>query len=166
MSELCGRRERVPVTESSLKGKSVSELVRFVYSIVEELESRFEGRRFTPDGHLVGSLGEAIAQDRYELRLLPPSSPIHDARSRSGRLIQIKLTQRRSIGLRSTPDYLIVLQMDRSGTISEVYNGPGGAPWKAAGKLQKNGQRSIGITKLRSLDTLVDESERIPERSP
>jgi len=32
-----------------------------IYEAVEELRQEFPGRPFTPDGHLVGSIGEVIA---------------------------------------------------------------------------------------------------------
>jgi hypothetical protein len=39
----------------------VPALVSRLYEIVDELEEIFPGRHFTPDGHLVGSLGESLA---------------------------------------------------------------------------------------------------------
>ena len=47
-----------------------SRLIRDLYQIVARLEEAFPGRRFTPDGHLVGSLGEVFAAERYGLTLL------------------------------------------------------------------------------------------------
>jgi len=47
----------------------VPELVQTLYKIVQELEACYPGRHFTPDGHLVGSLGEVLAANRYRLRL-------------------------------------------------------------------------------------------------
>jgi hypothetical protein len=32
--------------------------VAAIYRAVEELEKAYHGRKFTPDGHLVGSIGE------------------------------------------------------------------------------------------------------------
>ena len=39
----------------------VGELLASLYRIVHRLEVLFPGRKFTPDGHLVGSIGEVIA---------------------------------------------------------------------------------------------------------
>jgi hypothetical protein len=37
-----------------------------IYKAVEELTSwRYPGRPFTPDGHLVGSIGEVIAMEAF-----------------------------------------------------------------------------------------------------
>ncbi|WP_155253486.1 DUF6998 domain-containing protein [Bradyrhizobium japonicum] len=35
-----------------------------IYRAVAELEALYPGRKFTPDGHLVGSIGEVIAAVR------------------------------------------------------------------------------------------------------
>ncbi|MBW8042608.1 MAG: hypothetical protein FVQ85_21795 [Planctomycetes bacterium] len=40
---------------------SIPSIVQELYSIVDRLEELFPGRRFTPDGHLVGSIGEVLA---------------------------------------------------------------------------------------------------------
>ncbi|MGQ0721719.1 MAG: DUF6998 domain-containing protein, partial [Candidatus Eiseniibacteriota bacterium] len=45
-------------------------LVRRLYGIVRDLEAAFPGRKFTLDGHLVGSIGEVLAAHRYGLELL------------------------------------------------------------------------------------------------
>jgi hypothetical protein len=81
-------------------------LVKDLYAVVARLESLFPGRRFTLDGHLVGSIGEVLAAARYGLELLPPSTKRHDARARDGRLVQVKATQTNSMGLRSKAQHL------------------------------------------------------------
>jgi len=45
-----------------------------LYQVVAELESIFPGRPFTPDGHMVGSIGECLVADAYDLELMPPSA--------------------------------------------------------------------------------------------
>jgi hypothetical protein len=60
--------------------EKIPELLNRRYQIVSELESLFPGKKFTPDGHLVGSLGEVIAAHDYDLVLLENSTKIHDAR--------------------------------------------------------------------------------------
>ena len=129
----------------------IPELVERLYSIVGELEELFPGRKFTPDGHLVGSLGEVIAAERYGLTLLTASAKTHDATDDEGRLIQIKATQGKTIGISSEPDYLLVLKLEKDGSAEEIYYGPGKPVWDACGKMQKNGQRFIGLGRLRRL---------------
>lgn len=46
--------------------------VKNIYKAVSELEAMFPGRSFTPDGHMVGSLGECLVADAYNLKLMPP----------------------------------------------------------------------------------------------
>lgn len=36
-------------------------IIEELYGLVRELEEMFPGRHFTPDGHLVGSIGECLA---------------------------------------------------------------------------------------------------------
>ena len=59
-------------------------LIRQLYAVVAELEKEFEGRRFTPDGHLVGSIGEVVAAYAFGLKLLPASNERHDAVAADG----------------------------------------------------------------------------------
>jgi hypothetical protein len=40
-----------------------------IYRAVAELEKLYPGRKFTPDGHLVGSIGEVIAAEHFGLTL-------------------------------------------------------------------------------------------------
>jgi hypothetical protein len=140
----------------------IPQLLRELYRIVGRLETLFPGRRFTLDGHLVGSIGEVLAAYAYGLELLPPSTETHDAQAEDGRLIQIKATQRTSVGLRSAPEYLLVLKILPGGDWQEIYNGPGRIAWQNAGKMQKNGQRSITVGKLAQLMDTVTGTERIP----
>jgi len=143
----------------------IPELAARLYAIVDELEALFPARRFTPDGHLVGSLGEVWAAFLYGLDLFSGSAPGHDARSQDGRPVQIKATQGKSVALRSEPQHLIVLHLARHGTPTEIYNGPGAGPWRCAGRRQSNGQRSIGLGKLRQLMETVPEKHRLPRRA-
>lgn len=142
----------------------VPELVSRLYAVVDELETLFPGRHFTPDGHLVGSLGEVWAAHLYGIALHPASSATHDGLSPSGKQVQVKATQGSSVALSSVPDHLVVLRLQRHGNPEEYYNGPGALAWHAAGKMQKNGQRSVSLTKLRRLMESVGSADRIPWR--
>ena len=146
--------------------EKVPGLVGELYALVAQLEALFPGRRFTPDGHLVGSIGEVIAAHRYGLELLPHSAQGHDARAPSGTLVEIKATQGNSVALREQPDHLIVLRLSREGAALEIYNGPGAPVWSAAGAMQRNGQRPVSLSKLRLLMAQVPEALRLPERAP
>ena len=146
--------------------EDVPDLVCQLYSLVAQFEALFPGRRFTPDGHLVGSIGEVIAAHRYGLELLPHSARGHDACSASGTLVEIKATQGSSVALREQPTHLIVLHLSKLGQAAEVYNGPGASVWEAAGAMQRNGQRPISLSRLRKLMQVVPEALRIPQCPP
>ena len=140
----------------------VPELLASLYVIVDRLEELFPGRKFTPDGHLVGSIGEVIAARMFDLTLLKSSFPDHDAVTDDGRRVQIKLTQGTGrVALRAKPDYLLVLRLAPDRSIEVVYNGSGQQPWNRAGKIQKNGQRSISLSLLRCIDSAVEDANRI-----
>jgi len=144
--------------------EKIPALVRELYKIVDQLEAHFPGRKFTPDGHLVGSIGEVIAAAKYGIELLPASAEGHDAKASDGRLVQIKATQGVRVALRSEPEHLIVLFIERSGDTREIYNGPGPVVWEQCGKMQKNGQRPISVAKLTALNTMIPPSERLESR--
>ncbi|MDE0661073.1 MAG: hypothetical protein OXI79_15645 [Gammaproteobacteria bacterium] len=145
----------------------VPALLGSLYEIVEGLEALFPGRKFTPDGHLVGSIGEAVAARMFDLRLLPASTPEHDATTADRQtLVQIKLTQgKRGVAMRAEPKHLLVLRLDADLGVEVVYNGRGHAPWSSAGKLQRNGQRAISLAKLRKLNVAAPDEHRLPIRN-
>jgi len=142
----------------------VGRLIKSLYDVVRELEKEFvdEKRKFTLDGHLVGSIGEVVAAYSFGLTLLPPSEKTHDAK-KDGKMIQIKLTGGNdSVALSSKPEHLIVLQLQNL-KFCLVYNGPGAEPWaKCSGDPAKRGQRPIRLTMLKKLQGQVSESDKIP----
>lgn len=136
--------------------------VKQLIKIVNELEKEFVGRKFTLDGHLVGSIGEVLAAYYYGLELLPPSAKTHDAISQDGKSIQIKITQATSVLITSEPEYLIVLFLDKeNGDVYEVYNGPGEEPWKSSYLYEKHNTNYMRLSSLLQLDCQVDEKDRI-----
>jgi hypothetical protein len=101
---------------------------------------------------MVGSIGEVIAAEAFDLKLLPCSSPGHDAIDPKGRNVQIKLTGGSIAALRATCDRLLVMRIMSDRMHAEViYNGDGAPVWQAAGPMRKNGQRSISVKKLREM---------------
>lgn len=143
--------------------REVGDRLQQIYSHVQRLEELFPGRSFTPDGHMVGSIGEAWARWMYGLTLLPSSAECHDATCSDGRFVQIKATQgNSSVAMYGESKHLVVLQITPTGLPIEVYNGPGATPWNEAGKVQKNGQRSIRLSRLRVLMKTVDRASMLP----
>ena len=139
----------------------LSDKIKQLYKITNDLEQTYPGRKFTVDGHLVGSIGEVIVAEHYGLSLLPNSTKTHDAVSKEGKQVQIKATQVKGIAISSEPDYLIVIRILPDGSWEEIYNGPGKTAWESAGKMQKNGQRPISLSKLRNLMGSVDAKDKI-----
>ena len=139
-------------------------LVKQLYNTVNELELMFPGRHFTPDGHLVGSLGECLVADAYDLQLLSASNKGYDAITKEGLKVEIKATQSKSIAFRSEPEHAIIIKIMPDGTFEEIYNGLGARVWQQfANKNQpSNGQFQISITKLRALNEMVSDEERVP----
>jgi hypothetical protein len=80
--------------------------------------------------------------------------------------VQIKLTQRSSVALSSCPEHLLVHKLHPDGTHEEIYNGPGGHVWAwRESHIQKNGQASISLSRLRGLMEQMDLELRLPEKS-
>ena len=143
----------------------VPKLVGRLYAVVAELEALFPGRKFTPDGHLVGSIGEVIAAHRFELNLYPASTLAHDAVAKDGRRVEVKATQGQSVAMRAEPEHLIVLHLGKDGQALEVFNGPGSLAWARAGAMQKNGQRPISLFQLKKLMQDVPPGARLPAQN-
>ncbi len=139
-------------------------LVKQLYATVNELETMFPGRHFTPDGHMVGSLGECIVADVYNLELKAASNKGYDAVTETGLEVEIKATQSKSVAFRSQPQHTIIIKILRDGTFEEIYNGPGALVWdQFTGKrLPSNGQFQISLNKLRQLNQTVAQSDRVP----
>lgn len=124
------------------------------------------GRPFSPDGHLVGSLGEVLAAELLDLTLMPPSNNGYDAVDRDGTKVEIKTTTRRSVGLSTSgtrAERLVVVMLDRDGNASIVYDGECDVAWAAAGKPQKNGQRAISLTRLGQLPPMSSAESQEPD---
>ncbi|HHP5490145.1 DUF6998 domain-containing protein [Aeromonas veronii] len=143
--------------------KRFQRLVQQLYSTVEELEKMFPGRHFTPDGHMVGSIGECLVADAYGLELMNASNKGYDALSPSGLQVEIKATQAKSVAFHSQPEHTIAIKILPNGTFEEIFNGPGNLVWQQFdGKpLPSNGQYQISLNKLKELNKQVDKSQRI-----
>lgn len=139
----------------------VRTLLDSLYGSAERLEALFPGRKFTLDGHLVGSIGEVIAAYMFDLTLNPASTMAHDALCPDGRRVEIKFTQGRTVAIRHEPDHLLVLHRARGANVRVVYNGPGTHPWSNAGRIQSNGQRPISLAHLTRLDAAIANEQRL-----
>ncbi len=125
-----------------------------IYKAVDELSSLYPHRKFTPDGHLVGSIGEVVASAALGLTLYPNSHPGHDAYDANGRDVQIKMTAGKSVSLYSICDRLVVLKITSPEWAEIIYDGSGQLAWNIAGKMGKNGQRPVSLSKLKILQSV------------
>jgi Family of unknown function (DUF6998) len=130
---------------------SLPEPVAKIYEAVEAPSAAYPGRPFTPDGHLVGSIGEVIAAEALALKLVPPSTEGFDAIDSEGREVQIKLTSTRGVSLNADCDRLVIMRIADRFYADLVYDGDGASVWERAGKMQKNGQRRISFARMRDL---------------
>lgn len=140
--------------------EEVPVLIGDLIKTTKRLNTLFAGRPFTPDGHLVGSIGEVVAEYIYGVRLEPCSTPQVDAHTQDGRSVQIKLTgaNGNSFGFRwsnRTPTkaaiLLIALKLTEKG-FEEIYNGPFPEDLLRGRRDTSNGQISISLAKLRELN--------------
>ncbi|WP_251158233.1 DUF6998 domain-containing protein [Caniella muris] len=54
-------------------GAETAQAIRELYAVTNRLGALYPGRHFTPDGHMVGSLGEVVAAEHYGLKLFTAS---------------------------------------------------------------------------------------------
>jgi Family of unknown function (DUF6998) len=132
------------------KRVSLPEPVARIYKATADLEALYPDRKFTPDGHLVGSIGEVIAAETLGLTLYPMSRRGHDAYDANG-AVQIKMTAGTSVAMYATCDRLVVLRVVSPEEAEIVYDGPGQPAWENAGKKGKNGQRRVSLSRLRAI---------------
>ena len=73
----------------------LQKIITELWQIVGRLENSYseDNKKFTIDGHLLGSIGEVYAKEKFKLKLLPNSEKTHDAEDElTGEKYQIKIT--------------------------------------------------------------------------
>ena len=153
---------------------TIHEKLKQLFQIVEQLETEYAeyNRKFTIDGHLIGSIGEVIVAEAFDLELEKNSTPVIDAHTKDGtnRTVQIKATQIDRVSFsgkhenEDAPDQVIVISIDKSGGSVVEFNGPGKLIYENLGKPQKNGQSQISLAKLRRLMDDVPEEQQLPQK--
>jgi hypothetical protein len=142
-------------------------LVRSLYRITSKLKDLYPHRNFTPDGILVGSLGEVLAEFHYGLEPLNTGTKAHDC-SINGLRVQVKTTQRDSIQMGEPCEHLIALKLMPDGTAEEFFNGPGHLVWDLVKHkpMPKNGLYAVRLNKLRQLMNGVPAKKRVARVQP
>ncbi|MCB6232193.1 hypothetical protein LIS90_13155 [Flavobacterium psychrophilum] len=145
------------MTEEKLR-KEITELWKTVKRLEETYKE--ERRKFTVDGHLLGSLGEVYAKAKYNLKLLSNSTERHDAIDDDGKYYQIKITQRESICLKTIPDNLIVIKIKDDGEPEIIYKNLGKPVWDYIEEKKKK-HYSITLMQLKEIEIkLLQESHQ------
>jgi hypothetical protein len=140
-------------------------LVAALYAVVDDLEEIFPGRHFTPDGHLIGSIGESLAAYLFDVDLNVASTTAYDA-TLGDLKIEVKATQGRAVSISAADrvaDHLVAIRLDRHNPPEVVFNGPAVLAWEAAGQPQKNGQRVVSLANLRALQLDVAAEDQLPQ---
>ena len=72
----------------------IQEKLKQLFQIVELLETEYAdyNRKFTIDGHLIGSIGEVLVAEAFDLKLEDTGKPVIDAKTKDGKTVQIKAT--------------------------------------------------------------------------
>jgi hypothetical protein len=123
-----------------------------IYNGVAKLEAKFPGRPFTPDGHLVGSIGEVIAAKAFGegFKLMTPSTKGYDAVCSRRGDVQVKLIGAKAtrIALNGPCDHLVVFQICDPPTHARlVYDGPSDGLFESLSGTPGR-QRPISVTRL------------------
>ena len=138
-----------------------------IYRALRNLAKRFGGG-FTPEGVLVASLGEVLAEEKYDLELLPPKAQAFEAVDCLGRKVLIRCSQRNSTSIKKAAraQMLLALKLLSDGTIEEVFNGPVFMALVLEGGKQTDSKGSVGLShnKLRTLNKSVPAGKRVPLR--
>ena len=119
------------------------EAVADIYRAVAKLTAQYR-RPFTPDGHLIGSIGEVIAMEALGLKLCPPSTRGYDATCPKRGKVQIKIigAKAKGIALRGPCDHLVVFKIIPPDKAQLVYDGSGRDLWEVLGQHDPTG--SVG----------------------
>ena len=151
---------------------NMQETLKRLFQIVKQLEEEYAeyNRKFTIDGHLIGSIGEVLVTEAFDLALAKGATPVIDAHTKDGtnRTVQIKATQIDRVSFSSkqehekAPDQVIVVSIGKTGDWTLEYNGPGKLIYENLGKPQKNGQSQISLAKLKRLMEQVPADVRLP----
>ena len=149
------------------KNAFLQEKIKALYQITSELECVFPEKSFKLDGILEGNIVEILTAQAYGITLYRQSEKTHDGEV-DGKKIQIKGTQgKESIVIREEPEYLLVEYLNReSGTIREIYNGPGAIAWHYRSYVPSMNFYTIRVNKLLELNEVVPKEEKISQVIP
>ena len=134
-----------------------------IYEIANELGQEFNITKCTPDGHLLGAIGQIAAKIAFGLKFGSDKKEHNCTWSDQDRIInvQVRCTGRGSVAIRKEPEYLIALEISEAGKIYLLYNGPGEYVWERI-RHQKQTQKYASRNQLTEAQYEVSPMIQIP----
>ena len=134
-----------------------------IYEIANELGREFNISKCTPDGHLLGAIGQIAAKIAFDLQFGSEKTEHNCTWSDQNKIInvQVRCTGRGSVAIRKEPEYLIALEVSETGKIYLLYNGPGKYVWERI-KHQKRSQKYASRNQLTEAQYEVGSTIQIP----
>jgi len=154
------------------QAEALKTAIRKMFEAQRQLREAFPKRLFTPDGRMIGDIGEATAEIAYQVTVDPTSRPHWDGKREDiceGCLdVQIRATQKDDTYMKEPPDdgRLLVFKIFSDGSWECCYNGDARKVWRSldAKKATKNGEKFISLDALRKLNQDVQNCQRVPLR--
>lgn len=149
----------------STSGNLLSMGIREMFNAKNALNRAFPKKPFTPDGRMVGDIGEAIAEIYYQTtidsKIRSNWDGVCENNSCNYRDVQIKTTQKDETYLKKPPHegHLIVFKINPDGKWKCYYNGLISDVWNKMGGSGK--ERFIKLDKLSE----IKERSRISKRN-
>jgi hypothetical protein len=151
---------------------ALSGAIREMFQVQRLLHEAFPKRPFTPDGRMIGDIGEAIAEISYRVTVDTGIRKHWDGKREEGNAkcaeVQIRATQKDDTYVKQSPDVgcLLVFKISPDGTWECCYNGNTDRVWSSleAKKANQAGEKMIGLGALRKLDKNVGGGERVALR--
>jgi hypothetical protein len=143
-----------------------------MFEAQKELHKVFPKKPFTPDGRMIGDIGEAIAELTYQVAIDKCLRKHWDGKREDVCAgcpeVQVRATQKDVGYVKESPDdgCLLVFKIFPDGTWECCYNGNTARVWRSldAKKVNRAGEKFIGLDALRELDRAVGEGERVALR--
>lgn len=150
-----------------LDGAKLGSIIAELQQIVDKLQAAYPGRKFTLDGHIIGSIGEVWAANKFGLALKEHSFKGYDAVAPDGKPVEIKTARNsKQINFSATEsdnllaERLIVVKISPELEISTIYDGPALPVWEAANEDKKRGRRTISVNKVIELQRSLNNKDR------
>ena len=137
----------------------LKEAIKDLYLSVDRLHDSFPRRQFTPDGRMIGDIGEAIASLEFNVIIDEKSKKHWDGYRIDSigkeRKVQVKTTQKDETYLKEPPGEgdLLVFKIYRNGIWKCCYDGPISRVWRALAeqKPDNTGAKLISLNRLKEI---------------